>query len=302
MKVLNFGSLNLDYTYQVPHIVAPGETLTSAGLAIHPGGKGLNQSVALAKAGAETFHAGQIGEDGGMLRKVCEESGADVRFIRNVETRTGNAIIQVDANGQNCIILYPGANRCMERSFIDEVLGTFAAGDYILLQNEINELPYIIDSAYARGMKVILNPSPMDDQVLACDLSKVSMFILNEVEAGQLTGEKDPEKVLASMRAKFPGAEIVLTLGGDGSVYAGKGSDPGAKIIPQKIYPCHAVDTTGAGDTYTGYFIAEYLKEQDPVKALNIASMAASIAVSREGAASAIPEREEVLQRLAEEK
>lgn len=125
MKVLNFGSLNLDHTYQVPHIVAPGETLTSLGLAIHPGGKGLNQSVALAKAGAEVFHAGQIGEDGEMLRKVCADSGADVRFIRNVETRTGNAIIQVDTNGQNCIILYPGANRCMEKSFIDEVLGHF---------------------------------------------------------------------------------------------------------------------------------------------------------------------------------
>ena len=118
------------------------------------------------------------------------------------------------------------------------------------------------------------------------------------MEAGQLTGEKDPAKVLASMQAKFPEAEIVLTLGAEGSVYAGKGSDPAAKIIPQKIYPCHAVDTTGAGDTYTGYFIAEYLKEQDPVRALSIASMAASIAVSREGAASAIPEREEVLQRL----
>ena len=115
MKVLNFGSLNLDHTYQVPHIVATGETLTSLGLAIHPGGKGLNQSVALAKAGAEVFHAGQIGEDGEMLRKVCADSGADVRFIRNVETRTGNAIIQVDTNGQNCIILYPGANRCMEK-------------------------------------------------------------------------------------------------------------------------------------------------------------------------------------------
>ena len=284
MKVLNFGSLNLDHTYQVPHIVAPGETLTSLGLAIHPGGKGLNQSVALAKAGAEVFHAGQIGEDGEMLRKVCADSGADVRLIRNVETRTGNAIIQVDTNGQNCIILYPGANRCMEKSFIDEVLGAFSEGDYLLLQNEINNLPYIIDSAYAKGMKIILNPSPMDDQVLACDLSKISMFILNEVEAGQLTGEKDPAKVLASMQAKFPQAEIVLTMG--------------AEIIPQKIYPCHAVDTTGAGDTYTGYFIAEYLKEQDPVRALSIASMAASIAVSREGAASAIPEREEVLQRL----
>lgn len=302
MKVLNFGSLNLDYTYQVPHIVAPGETLTSLGLAIHPGGKGLNQSVALAKAGAETYHAGQIGQDGGMLCEVCKDSGADIRFIRTVETRTGNAIIQVDQDGQNCILLYPGANRCMERSFVNEVLSFFEAGDYLLLQNEINELSYIIDSAYAKEMKIILNPSPMDEQVLGCDLSKISMFILNEVEAGQLTGEKDPDKILSGMRAKFPEAEIVLTLGGDGSVYAGKGSDPEAKVIPQKIYPCHAIDTTGAGDTYTGYFIAEYLKEQDPVKALDIASMAASIAVSREGAASAIPEREEVLRCLAQSK
>ena len=124
------------------------------------------------------------------------------------------------------------------------------------------------------------------------------MLILIEKKTKKLSCEKDPAIVLASMQSIFPVSEIVLTLGAEGSVYAGKGSDPAAKIIPQKNYPCHAVDTTGAGDTYTGYFIAEYLKEQDPVRALSIASMAASIAVSREGAASAIPEREEVLHRL----
>lgn len=111
MKVLNFGSLNLDsFLSGAAHCSPRGDT-DIPGTGNHPGGKGLNQSVALAKAGAEVFHAGQIGEDGEMLRKVCADSGADVRFIRNVETRTGNAIIQVDTNGQNCIILYPGANQ-----------------------------------------------------------------------------------------------------------------------------------------------------------------------------------------------
>ena len=299
MKVLCFGSLNIDYTYKVPHFVKKGETLASERLQVFGGGKGLNQSVALAKAGTEVYHAGSIGQDGMFLLDMLKDAGANTDFVKILDTvRTGNAIIQNDKSGDNCIILYGGANQAITREQVDEVMSHFESGDYLVLQNEINELGYIVEKAHEKGMIIVLNPSPMNEKILALPLDVINYFILNEVEAGQLTGEKDPAKVLASMQAKFPQAEIVLTLGAEGSVYAGKGSDPAAKIIPQKIYPCHAVDTTGAGDTYTGYFIAEYLKEQDPVRALSIASMAASIAVSREGAASAIPEREEVLQRL----
>ncbi len=293
MKVLNFGSLNLDYTYKVPHIVIPGETITSISLNIYPGGKGLNQSVALAKAGADVYHAGMIGEDGTMLKQICEKNGVRVPFIRYSETRTGNAIIQVDDNGQNCIILYPGANRQIQKEFIKEVLENFKEGDILLLQNEINHLPYIIDCAYDRKIQIILNPSPFDEQILECDLKKISMFILNEVEGKQMTDEIEPEKILGVMKKMYPESKLVLTLGEKGSVYCSR-----EQSIQQDIFLTKVEDTTGAGDTFTGYFISDFFKGKNPKHALKIASMASSIAVSRKGAASAIPSLEEVVNKL----
>lgn len=289
MKILNFGSLNLDYTYHVPHIVIPGETITSQELQVSPGGKGLNQSVALARAGARVFHAGLIGKDGKLLLEVCRKSGVDVSFLRECEIRSGNAIIQVDAHGQNSIILYPGANRRMTKQFADEVLKNFEEGDVLLLQNEINELPYMIDCAYQKRMKIILNPSPYDEALLECDLQKVTLFILNEVEGRQITAESEPRKILEKMRKLYPNAEFVLTLGADGSIYCN-----GDTQIFQTAYQVEAVDTTGAGDTFTGYFIACYYKENNPKEALKLASKASAIAVTKKGAAHAIPTMEEV--------
>lgn len=293
MKVLNFGSLNLDYTCLVPHIVGRGETITSTRMELYPGGKGLNQSVALAKAGACVYHAGQIGEDGGMLKQVCAESGVHTDYIRTSDVRSGNAIIQVDEEGNNCIVLFAGANRQIKRAFIEEVVGQFAEGDILLIQNEINELPYLVDCAYERGMQIIMNPSPLDRQVFDCDLKKVSMFLLNEVEGEQLTWETETQKILDKMCVLFPDAEIVLTLGSEGSVYC-----KGSSRVKQAAFPTEAVDTTGAGDTFTGYFIAEYFENGDVERALKLASMASSIAVSRKGASSAIPVRAEVEERL----
>lgn len=293
MRILNFGSLNLDYTYRVSHIAAPGETITSKSLDIRPGGKGLNQSTALAKAGADVYHAGLIGKDGMMLSEICEKSGAHTEYIGISEVRSGNAIIQVDDQGQNCIILFPGANRAIEKEYVNRVLDGFCEGEYLLLQNEISCLPYIIDKAYEKGMKIILNPSPMDDRLKECDLQKISMFILNEVEGGQLTGVIDPEEILVRMHEIYPHAEIVLTLGADGAVFY-----DGFRKIRQEIFPTEVKDTTGAGDTFTGFFITEYIDTKDPADALQIASIAASIAVSREGAAGAVPFMEEVQRRL----
>ena len=230
MRILNFGSLNLDRTYRVPHIAAPGETMTSQSLEIRPGGKGLNQSVALARAGAEVFHAGLVGVDGDLLRAVCEESGVDTRFICTSDVRSGNAIIQVDG------------------------------------------------------------------RLRKCDLEKVWLFILNEVEGEQLSGEKDPDGILRVMRQMYPQAEIVLTLGAQGSLYCN-----GEWTVRQEIFPVETVDTTGAGDTFTGYFITEYLDSGDPAKALRTAAMASAIAVSAKGAADAVPEIGEVQRRLEEQ-
>ena len=292
MKVLCFGSLNIDYTYKVEHFVQKGETISSQSLQVFSGGKGLNQSIALAKAGADTSHAGAIGTDGRFLLEQMEAAGVNTEHVAVLEdVRSGNAIIQNDREGDNCIILYGGANQAITREQADSVIGSFAPGDYIVLQNEINELAYIMEKAHERGMKVILNPSPMDEKIKALPLDYVDYFLLNEVEAGQIleTDETDGEILADRLLERFPGAAIVLTLGSKGSIYA-----DGKQKIRQQAYRVKAVDTTAAGDTFTGYFIAETASGQTPEKAMDLASRASAIAVTRAGAAPSIPLRKEV--------
>ena len=290
MKILNFGSLNLDYVYQVDHMAAAGETLASLDMEIFCGGKGLNQSIALAKAGAEVYHAGCIGEDGKVLVTVLAEAGVRKDYIKILPGKTGHAIIQVDKTGQNCILLYGGANRAVAEDYIEEVLSHFEKDDILLLQNEINLLPVIIDKAYERGMKIVLNPSPYDDHLKACDFGKISMFLLNEIEGEQITGEREPAAILRTLAQLYPKAAVVLTLGGDGSCYC-----EGSTQYRQDIYPVDVVDTTAAGDTFTGYFIAAMLEGKPVDECLRLASKASSIAVGRKGAAPSIPQRSEVI-------
>lgn len=289
MKVLNFGSLNLDYVYSVDHMVTPGETLASYGMNVFCGGKGLNQSIALAKAGVEVYHAGLIGEEGEILLKTCQEGGVDSRYIRKTTEKSGHTIIQVDKDGQNCILLYGGANQSITREYVDEVLSHFEKGDILLLQNEINLLDYIIDQAYEKGMMIILNPSPYNEKLDSCDFKKISMLLLNEVEGAQVTGEKDEEKILVRLKELYPDMQVVLTLGKDGSVYQYKD-----QVYRQGIFPVQAVDTTAAGDTFTGYFISSILEGMPVDEGLKLAAKASAIAVSREGATASIPIKVEV--------
>lgn len=289
VKVLNFGSLNLDFVYRVDHIVTPGETIDAAGVQTNCGGKGLNQSIALARAGADVAHAGAVGEDGGMLVDLCRVSDVDVSRIRTLAGRTGHAIIQVDKTGQNSIVLFGGANRAVTSEAIDEALVGFGAGDVIVLQNEVNMLPQIIEAAAAHGMRVVLNPSPFDKRIDACDLSRVWLFFVNEVEGEQLTGTSDPDEMLDAFEKMFPSANVVLTLGGEGARALF-----GGERYEQAAVSCEVVDTTGAGDTFTGYFLAEYLRTGDVSAALRMAAQASSIAVSRSGAAPSIPVLSEV--------
>ena len=219
MKVLNFGSLNLDYVYQVESILIPGETQASKDRKTFCGGKGLNQSIALAKAGIPVYHAGMVGEEGDILLETCRDNGVNTEFIRKIQGPSGHTVIQVDKDGQNCILLFGGANRSITREFVDQVLENFEKEDLILLQNEISELDYVIDRAYEKGMTIILNPSPYDKGLEKCDLSKVSLFLVNEIEGYQITGEKEPDKILFRIKEIYPDARVVLTLGGDGSVF-----------------------------------------------------------------------------------
>lgn len=293
MKTLCFGSLNIDNVYQVPHFVNPGETLAASELHIFSGGKGLNQSVALAKAGLEVFHAGAIGKDGQFLLDELHSAGVDTRYVVVLEdTRTGHAIIQKDEDGDNCILLFGGANQQINRKQIDETLSHFEKGDLLVIQNEISELSYLVQKAKTRGMKVALNPSPMAETLLPL-LPKVDYLVLNEVEAAQflkLDEPGAPEFMANELIRQFPAVTIVLTLGKDGAIFADK-----SRMIHQFAFPVQAVDTTAAGDTFTGFLLAELLKKGDPAKAMKSAAAASAIAVTRLGAAPSIPTREEVI-------
>ena len=293
MKVLNIGSMNLDYVYSVDHIIQPGETEATGELKLYLGGKGMNQSCALAKAGVNVYQGGMIGEDGQPFLDACKEYGVNGEYIEKIEEKTGHTIIQIDKHAQNSILLYGGANQKLTKEYVDGVLKNFAKNDILLLQNEVNMLPYIVDKAYEIGMQIALNPSPFNEKLDDVDMTKISIFLLNEVEGGQITGKKDPDEIIAVMKEKFPNARIVLTLGKDGAVYA-----HGEEKYFQEVFPVEAVDTTAAGDTFTGYFLAGLSEDMPIPDVLRMSAKASSIAVTRHGAVPSIPWRKEVEESL----
>ncbi|CAI9409447.1 Ribokinase [Pleomorphomonas sp. T1.2MG-36] len=292
MKILNFGSLNIDFVYDVDHFVSKGETISSNARHVFSGGKGLNQSLAFSRAGGHLHHAGLIGKDGLFLKELLVESGVDVTWVRTCEgTPSGHAIIQRDASADNCILLHGGANMAVTKAFIDEVLAGFSKGDWLLLQNEISELAYCITAARARGLRIVLNPSPINEALLKADLDAIDCFILNEIEAASLSGcQGTPNQRLVATRQRFPRADIVLTLGEKGSMFAA-----GDEQIQQPAYDVRSVDTTAAGDTFAGYFLALRASGAPAATALDTAAKAAAIAVSRPGASPSIPRIEEVM-------
>lgn len=297
-KILNFGSLNIDYVYSLDHIVREGETEASFDYQVFAGGKGLNQSVALARAGGWVFHAGRIGKEGRFLREALEENGVDCQFLLTDDGANGHAIIQRSAAGENSILLYPGANHQNTREDMDRALAQFGEGDVLVCQNEICETAYLIEAAFRRGMQIAWNPSPVTDIIQAVDFHMVSWLIINELEGQAITGESSPAGILAELRLRYPALRTVLTLGPGGSVY-----QDGPLILRQERYTVPVKDTTAAGDTFLGYFIQEAARagaEPSAVQhALKLASMAAALAVSREGAMPSVPTREEVETELA---
>lgn len=291
MKILNFGSLNIDYVYAVDHFVRPGETISSTSMQAVCGGKGLNQSIALSRAGLKVYHAGSVGaEDGDMLLHNLSANGVDVSLVSRAACKSGHAIIQVDADGQNSILLYGGANQSMTEQSIAGVLAHFSAGDYLLLQNEINEIDSILRAAKARGMTIVLNPAPMNQAMLGAPLELVDILVLNEVEAADLCGSTDIDSLLPALHARFPKALLVLTLGAQGV----RCQTPGGEIFSHGVYRVPVVDTTAAGDTFIGYFIAGLVGNQSIPECLRLASTAAALTVSRSGSADSIPPASEV--------
>ncbi|MEA4932582.1 MAG: ribokinase [Lawsonibacter sp.] len=288
-RILSYGSLNLDYVYHVPHFVAPGETLFSTARDLNCGGKGLNQSVAAARAGGTVFHAGKMGRDGQLLADMLSSSGVDLSLLSVGDGPSGHAIIQVEPGGQNCILLYGGSNREITRQEIDQALERFGPGDYLMLQNEINGLDYLMERAAQKGISIVFNPSPIDETIVHLPLQRVSLLVFNEIEGAALSGCTEGEAMLDTLRRRWPECRLLLTLGSRGCIY-----DDGIRRLCHSAYQVTAVDTTAAGDTFTGYFVACLANGIEPEACLMLASRAAAIAVSRPGAAPAIPTMDEV--------
>lgn len=289
MKIVNYGSMNIDNVYAVEHMAKPGETILASERNVFCGGKGLNQSIAIAKAGGRVYHAGVLGEDGGMLLEALESNGVDTRFIRREKGLSSHTVIQVDRGGQNSIIVYGGENMRPTETDIDRILEYFGPDDAVILQNELYNSPLMMKKAAQKGLCVIFNPSPVNAALSDYPLESVSWFLLNEIEGEALTGETDPERILQGLQTKYPNASVVLTLGDKGA-YCRHGDT----LVFQPAYRVKAVDTTAAGDTFTGYFVSGLAEGLPMEKLMRRAACASSIAVGRMGAADSIPLAAEV--------
>ncbi|MGH0053172.1 MAG: ribokinase [Sphaerochaetaceae bacterium] len=292
MRFLNYGSINIDLIFTVDHIVKGGETLQSTSLTRSAGGKGANQSAALAKAGAEVFHAGKIGEDGLFLLDLLERYGVDTSLIRRYNGATGQALIQLDSQKQNAIILHGGGNSAITIEEIDEALQLFGQGDMLVLQNEIIHSEHLIREAKKRRMSVCMNLAPFDAELHKLPLELLDILVVNEIEGANLANLPEGSAfsdILEQLVLDYPESEILLTIGKEGCLYGYK-----ENRIREGIYETPVVDTTAAGDTFIGYYLASLARGYSSEARLRAASKAAGLAVSRSGAMASIPLAEEV--------
>ena len=290
--VHNYGSINLDHFYRVPHLVKPGETLASHDYRVGLGGKGANQSLAMARAGGRVAHWGRLGRQDAWARDTLARAGVDVSRVELVDEPSGHAVIQVDDRGENAIILFPGANHGFLPTRLGALIEAARPGDWLLLQNECNALAEVIGRAAGHGLHVAFNPAPMTRDVLSLPLAACRLLFVNRVEAAGLTGVDEAaaaETLLDALAARLPGCETVLTLGGDGAWY-----QHGGERLHQPALPITPVDTTAAGDTFIGYFMAALQEARPVTECLRRAATAAALSVQRPGAAESIPERDEV--------
>ena len=288
-KIINFGSINIDHVYRVPHLVKPGETLSSLDLVTGLGGKGANQSVAIARAGVSVAHVGRVFKGDRWAVELLASTGVDTDNIALIEGASGHAIIQVDDQGENAIVLHGGANQSFSIADIESALNHNQQARYLLMQNETNLLAEAFELAQAKGIKIVLNPAPMTDNIKDLPLAKLDTLIVNQGEAEALCGAADIDEMTRQMAALAPQTRVVVTLGGDGAMLLANG-----EVTHINSPSVDVVDTTGAGDTFVGYFLAGVAEGMNDHDALQRACLAGSIAVTRQGAITAIPDRSEV--------
>ncbi|WP_243344219.1 ribokinase [Anaerococcus sp. AGMB09787] len=295
MKILNFGSINIDKVFSLDHIVRPGETIDSKTYEEKIGGKGLNQSVALAKVSDQVYHAGKLNYKDSFIVEYLKINEVKTDFIKMSDKLTGSAFIQVDKNGENSIVLDHGANFAIDKEEVDYVLASFGEGDILILQNEINNLSYIIDEARKNNMLIVLNPSPINSDLLEIDLNLIDLIIMNEYEARQITNKDKENDIISTLKETYPNTKFVITRGRQGSIYFDK-----ELSLSQEIYEVDTIDTTGAGDTFTGYFVGLISKGYEIKECLKYASAASALAVTQKGASNSIPDFNRVEQFLEE--
>lgn len=289
MAIINIGSINIDHSYRLDHFVQPGETLACESYLRGLGGKGMNQSIALRRAGAQVVHLGAVGRSDQWVRAAISDAGVSLNDVLESDTDTGHAIIQIDAKGENCILLYPGANHVLSHADVDGVLRRYPKARWVLTQNETNVVAYAIKQAVANGRQVAFNPAPCEPALAQLPLEQLALLLVNEVEICQLSNEDDLSKAYAALRRRCPDTLVVLTLGAQGLWAAQREQE--WKVA---AYPTQVVDTTGAGDTITGYLLAGLDEGMAVEPALHLAAKAAAITVSRPGAAASIPMRAEL--------
>lgn len=284
MAILNLGSINVDHVYSVGALPQPGETIAAKSLHSGLGGKGANQSIAAAKAGAELRHLGAVGPDADWTLDALQDAGVDITLVARTDVPTGHAIITVDDAAENAIVLFKGANHQIRKGQIDAALGTADAGDWLLLQNETNLTDYAAKQARAAGMRVAYCAAPFDADAVRRILPHVDLLSVNQIEAAQL------RSALADQSDELDRITWLTTFGAKGATY----QNPQGSVHAD-AYSVSAIDTTGAGDTFLGYALAGIDAGLDISTALTRASAAAAIQVTRPGAAAAIPTLSEVL-------
>lgn len=284
MAIYNLGSINVDNVYRVPHLVAPGETLAATAFSQGLGGKGANMSVAAARGAAHVLHIGAVGPDGIWASDRLLEYGVDTRHIARVTEPTGHANICVDDTGENEIILFAGANRAITQDMIGAALAEASPGDSFITQNETSGQPFAVEMARKLGLRVVYAAAPFDVEAVNAVMEHLDLLVLNAVEAEQLSAQT------GSDIGSLPVSDTIVTMGSKGSKWISRGTAP--HVFPAlDVTP---VDTTGAGDTFTGYLIAGIDRGMPMAQAINLATQAAALMVTRVGTADVIPDLKEL--------
>lgn len=295
-ELVNLGSLCIDHVYAVPSIVRAGETLLGHDPVRHAGGKGLNQSLAAARAGASVVHVGCVGADGVWLKDVLAQAGVDVDGVRVCESDpTGHAVIQVTPDGENAIVIVGGANRRIQPTDVERAIERVGADGWLLMQNEINDVEDVIEAARRANVRLALNIAPVDGREASYVLDGVELLLLNEIEAAALTRDADPKRAIERLACERPRQHVVVTLGMHGVLYA-----CGDERITLPAFEVAAVDETAAGDAFIGHLMAAWIENLPIRERLRRASAAGALAVCVPGAAPAIPNAASVQQFLAD--